>query len=145
VIDRFSGEYRFLSNPYPTTITFEGVTYQSTEYAFQASKTLDKSSRLDIANAPTWQAAKQLGRRVTLRPYWDQYWRYAVMEQLLAIKFVANSELSRLLLKTKPLGLIEGNTWHDQIWGDCRCGKTVCQPNGMNLLGWMLVRQRSML
>jgi predicted NAD-dependent protein-ADP-ribosyltransferase YbiA (DUF1768 family) len=79
---------------------------------------------------------------VTLRPSWDMYWRYTVMEELLAIKFTPGSELAGKLLDTKPHVLVEGNRHHDQIWGDCRCGRALCSAPGMNLLGWMLMRQR---
>ena len=41
VINRFGGEYSFLSNFYQCTVTYDGITYGSSEAAFQAQKTLD--------------------------------------------------------------------------------------------------------
>ena len=37
-IKGFQGEYRFLSNFYPCQIEFEGLTYFSSEAAYQAQK-----------------------------------------------------------------------------------------------------------
>lgn len=143
MIERFSGEHAYLSNPYPVKICYADEWWDSTEYAFHGMKTLDPAERAQIRDAPTWRDAKRLGRSVTLRPGWDMYWRYTVMEDLLALKFTAGSELADKLLATKPHGLIEGNSWHDQVWGDCRCGRALCTAPGMNLLGWMLMRRRA--
>jgi ribA/ribD-fused uncharacterized protein len=142
MIDRFCAEHNFLSNFYVSSIHYEGEQWQSVEHAFQAMKTLDPVERTQILNAPSGQAAKRIGRAMTLRPGWDMYWRYTVMEELLAIKFAPGSELAGKLLATRPHALVEGNTWHDQVWGDCRCGSASCRAPGMNLLGWMLMRQR---
>ncbi len=38
VIDRFQGEYSFLSNFHPAPITFERIEYPTVEHAFQAAK-----------------------------------------------------------------------------------------------------------
>jgi hypothetical protein len=144
MIDNFRDKYAFLSNFYQHRICFDGLVFSSVEHAFQAAKTLDQTEKMQIANMPTSATAKQLGRKVALRPNWDVYWRYSVMETLLAIKF-SDAAVGDLLIATEPHGLIEGNTWHDQIWGDCRCGTGRCLSTGMNLLGWMLVRQRDKL
>jgi ribA/ribD-fused uncharacterized protein len=145
MINSFSGEHAFLSNFYQHRICFDGLVFPSVEHAFQAAKTLDRTEKMKIADAPTAATAKRLGRKVVvLRPSWDVYWRYSIMETLLAIKF-SDTAIGDLLIATEPHGLIEGNTWHDQVWGDCRCGAGRCLPTGMNLLGWMLVRQRDKL
>ena len=39
MINSFVGPCRFLSNFYPSEITYEGITYPTVEHAFQASKT----------------------------------------------------------------------------------------------------------
>ena len=52
-IDRFAGEYRFLSNFYPATVIYEGLTYPDVEHAYQSAKTLDMSQRRRIAALPT--------------------------------------------------------------------------------------------
>ena len=40
-VTEFQGEYRFLSNFWPAQVVFEGVTYPTSEHAYQAAKTLD--------------------------------------------------------------------------------------------------------
>lgn len=143
VIDRFIGLYSFLNNFYPDEILYEGIRYKALEYGFAAAKTNDVALKYRISTASSPGEAKRMGREVVLREGWDQYLRYTVMEELLALKFGSGSELGNRLLDTGDAVLIEGNTWHDQTWGDCRCGRCV-QP-GMNLLGWMLMRRRERL
>ena len=145
MIDSFSGQYAFLSNFYAHEIEYEDAVYPTNEHAFQAAKTDDKAARAAIAAAATPTQAKKLGRSVDLIPGWDQYWRYWTMENLIYVKFSPKSSLSLDLLITSPRALIEGNAWHDQIWGDCRCGGFSCRTVGMNLLGYMLMRHREHL
>jgi ribA/ribD-fused uncharacterized protein len=147
IIDSFSrnGVHGFLSNFYLAPVWFEGYCYSSNEHAFVAAKTQDEELRTHIREAKTPGEAKRIGRRITLRDGWDQYIRYGVMEYLLGAKFSSGSSLGNLLLDTGPAILIEGNSWHDQTWGDCRCGRPECAAPGMNLLGWMLMRQRFQL
>ena len=42
-IDYFRKEYEFLSNFYPTKISFDGILYRSSEAAYQAQKTSGQS------------------------------------------------------------------------------------------------------
>lgn len=143
-IDIFAGQYRFLSNFYPCDINYQGLVYPTVEHAFQAAKTTDAELRMQIRNASSPTEAKRLGRKVTLREGWETYRRYSVMETLLVLKFGFGTLLASSLLKTGDAVLIEGNTWHDNLWGQCRCeGK--CAKPGLNLLGWMLMRQRRAL
>lgn len=145
IIDRFAGEYAFLSNFYPAQIISRAGVYPTVEHAFQASKAPTLELHQQIAAAPTPGEAKRLGRRVELPKGWNTHARYIVMEWLLQVKFCAGSELAHRLLCTHDALLIEGNTWHDQTWGDCRCGKIGCKEEGHNLLGWMLMKQRDYL
>lgn len=145
VIDQFKGEYRFLSNFYPYAVSYEGIRYPSTEHAFAAAKTLDGAARLRIAAARSATEAKRLGRNVALREGWDQRIRFEVMRDLVAIKFSPGSAIGYQLAATGDAELIEGNTWHDQIWGDCRCGRLSCSSPGQNHLGKMLMVRRAEL
>lgn len=147
-IDSFSGKYRFLSNFFPCEIEFEGVGYRTTEHAFQAAKTTDADLRRPFwENAPhlygkplTAGDAKKLGRKLPLRPDWEQV-KLSVMEQVLRRKFepqkfVSTITLRELLLDTGDAVLIEGNTWNDCYWG-------VCRGEGENHLGRLLMKVRA--
>jgi ribA/ribD-fused uncharacterized protein len=144
-ITNFAGPYSFLSNFYRHRVSVQGVWYPSNEHAFQAAKTLDLAARLRIASAPTPRDAKHMGRQVTLRLGWNEHVRYEVMELLIATKFMASSLLAKQLASTNQAVLVEGNTWHDNVWGNCVCSSAECLRPGANILGWMLMRQRSWL
>ena len=58
-------KYDFLGNFYECQVTYQGITYQNSEAAFQAQKTTDLQERLKFANLPP-QEAKSLGRLVSL-------------------------------------------------------------------------------
>jgi ribA/ribD-fused uncharacterized protein len=148
VIDRFTGRWADLSSFGPSTVTMYSqlehrtITFRTGEHGFNWPKTLDPAERAAILAAPTPAEAKRLGRRVTLRPGWDKVIRYKVMRAIVAAKFTLDSPAGRVLLDTGDALLIEGNTWHDQHWGDCRCGRNSCREPGENWLGRMLMKRR---
>lgn len=135
----FRGVHRFLSNFFPVTIEYEGAKYYSLEHAYQAMKTTDLDLRRelqfdtgsDLSISPS--KAKNWGRRVQLRPDWEEI-KLGVMEGLLHAKF-ENPELRKKLLETGRCELIEGNTWGDRYWG-------VCNGVGENHLGKLLMKVR---
>lgn len=136
-IDKFDGEYAFLSNFYPSIVyDFEGNTYPTVEHYFQAMKTLDPKVRKHIASAKTPGEAKRLGRRVELRSDWEDI-KLKVMKHGLIQKF-AEPELRNPLLRTGDAELIEGNWWGDTYWG-------VCNGVGENHLGQLLMEVREEL
>lgn len=136
VIDRFHGEYRFLSNFYPVEVTFGGNVYPSVEHAYQAAKTLDEEDRQKIAKLKTAGEAKRYGRKVKMRPDWDHV-KLNIMKELLQQKFDRdeNPDLWKLLSLTGKAKLVEGNDWHDTYWG-------VCDGIGANHLGRLLMEIR---
>jgi len=134
VIDRFQGEYGFLSNFHAAPITFERIVYPTVEHAFQAAKAKDRALKLSVANAPSPGAAKRMGRKLHLRPDWEMV-KVDIMRALVRLKFSTHSELRAQLLATGDAMLIEGNTWNDTFWG-------VCQGNGRNQLGEILMEVR---
>jgi len=136
-VDRFSGEYAFLSNFYPSDILIDGLMYPTVEHAYQAQKTLDDGQRKQIAMAPTPEKAKRLGRSVPLRPDWESI-KIDVMRQCIVAKFEI-PELRSGLLKTYPRILIEGNTWDDTFWG---CVWEQGRWHGRNELGKLLMSVR---
>ena len=50
MIDKFRGNFYYLSNFYNAPITWEGITYKNNESAFQSAKLLDVNKRLLFAN-----------------------------------------------------------------------------------------------
>lgn len=143
LVNGFAGEHRFLSNFHEHPLTWDAADYPSGEAAYNAGKTLDPQQRAWIAAAPSASEAKRRGRRVALRPDWDDLHRYVVMQQVIAAKFT-DPALAERLLATGTSCLIERNTWHDQTWGCCSCPRHQPIP-GKNLLGRYLMRHRAQL
>ena len=144
VIPEFQGPYRFLSNFWPHPVLYKGVLYPTNEHAYQSDKTDDPKAKELIAKAPRPGDAKRLGKQVPLKLGWNVYHRYSTMEALVALKFAPGGDLGMQLADTADAMLIEGNRWCDQTWGDCTCAKHADRP-GHNLLGWMLMRHRTVL
>lgn len=142
MIDCFDKEWAFLSNFYESEIEFDGITYPTNEHFFQAMKTLDEEERRAIANCRTPGQAKRMGRRVALRPDWENM-KEDIMFLGLCLKF-SDEQLADWLLETGDEELVEGTTWHDNEWGNCTCPKCANIP-GKNKLGKLLMRARAML
>lgn len=139
-IDRFAGDYRFLSNFYPSPIEIDvdgPTTVATVEHAYQALKTTDRVQRRTIALAPKPGEAKRRGRRCAIRPGWDDL-KLGVMRALLEQKFAPGSEFAKALIATGDRELIEGNYWGDRYWG-------VCDGEGENHLGRLLMEIRAAL
>ena len=139
MIKEFDGEFAFLSNFSHSLILYEGIVYPTVEHFFQAMKTLIHAEREAIAAAATPGIAKRMGRQITLRPDWERI-KADVMRIGLRLKF-ADYELAKKLLATGDEYLVEGNTWHDNCWGDCSCPKCA-STTGRNLLGQLLMEIR---
>ena len=138
-IEQFQGEYRFLSNFWPVRVLWDGQEYRSVEHAYQAAKTLDFAQRRAIQDAPTPRDAKRWGRRITIRPNWDED-KLDVMLCLLRQKFdTHHPALRAALASTSDAKLVEGNNWNDRYWGVSPVGSGI----GSNRLGQllMIVRQ----
>ncbi len=136
-ITSFDGENAFLSNFYPSPVLFEGDIYPTVEHAFQAAKTSGAGERRAIRLTASPAQAKRAGKRVSLRPDWEQV-KGDVMLGLLRQKFSA-PELRAKLLATGQAQLIEGNTWGDRVWG---CVLIKGQWVGRNRLGRLLMQVR---
>ena len=85
-IDRFRGEYAFLSNFHREPFKWQGKLWNTSEAPFQAAKTRDAREAERIRTAPSPAAAKRLGRRVDLRADWDHV-KDDVMHSILQAKF----------------------------------------------------------
>lgn len=144
IIDNFHGEYYFLSNFYLADFTdITGSVWPSSEHYFQAMKTENNIDREKIRKAGGPDKAKKMGRNIELRPDWSSI-KLEVMRSALLYKFRQNPDLKQKLIDTGESMLIEGNTWHDNAWGDCHCDK--CKNiRGQNYLGKLLMGLRNKL
>lgn len=135
-IDSFTGEYEFLRNDYPCIVTFGGINFPSVEHAFQAAKTSDYDLIQKISSASVYDARK-LGRSIQLPSDWDSR-KLTIMEALIRQKFMSNSKLRDMLLKTgtKTLRMVNKR---DGFWGIPRGGY------GENHLGNILMSVRNEL
>jgi ribA/ribD-fused uncharacterized protein len=147
----FDGEYKFLSNfsrygffwAHPALPL---VYWPTVEHAYQAAKTLDRERAWAIRTAPRPGEAKRMGndRNLTaLRQDWEPDYKFEVMLELLRLKF-SESDLRQKLLATENRTLIEGNTWHDNIFGVCVCSS--CRKenkSARNMLGKLLEQVRA--
>lgn len=136
-IDKFSGEFRFLSNFYEAPFTWRGRVWPTSEHAFQAAKTENPKEQKQILKAKTPAEAKKLGRLVKLRKDWESV-KIDTMREILNEKFSQNPDLKDELLDTEDAQLIEGNTWKDDFWG-------VYEGKGQNWLGILLMELRKKL
>ncbi len=135
-IDRFDGEYRWLSNFWLADVKFDGTVYPSVEHAYQAAKTTDSDLRRVIRQAATPGKAKRLGGCVFLRRDWERV-KIPIMTLLVGRKF-QDPDLRNKLKATGSIPIIEGNTWGDVFWG-------TCNGHGENHLGRILMDLRDKL
>lgn len=136
-------KYGCLSNFYSCPVEYDGITYPNSECAWQSLKSLNQDERKKFAEY-TAAGAKKMGRRVKLRPDWEDV-KYQLMVGVCYAKFSQNDDLKDLLLSTGDEELVENTTsWHDNTWGNCECEK--CKDKeGLNLLGKALMEVRAKL
>ena len=138
ISDFHEEQYRFLSNFYEAKVEYKGLVYQNTEAAFQAQKCMTEEEKLPFTEYGPGKS-KGMGRRVQLRPDWEEV-KTGIMEEIVRAKFTQHPELSSLLLATGDKVLVEGNHWGDTCWGvDVRTGQ------GENRLGKILMKVREEL
>lgn len=135
IIDRFSGEYRFLSNFHESRVQIFGHMCPTVEHAYQAAKCNKQSNFLGIVSCQTPGMAKKIGRVVAIRDDWESL-KDVIMLNLLRQKFL-DPILRAKLLETEHAQLIEGNTWGDRYWG--MCSGSAGKLTGLNKLGQMLM------
>jgi len=137
----FEGEYRFLSNFFPSSFTVGPPpgspgriwTFGTVEHYYQASKTTDPEWFQKIAWAETAGKAKKLGRQCPTRENWEAL-KDSFMMQGLKYKFQQNKDLLKKLKETGTSLLVEGNRWGDSYWGF-----DINKGYGQNRLGQMLM------
>lgn len=141
MINRFTGEYKFLSNFYIVDVLnlFDGFIYSSVEHAYMSMK----------SDLPEWKeycrnkenscgAVKRKSYELTLIDGWETK-KLIYMREFVTYKFLHNKELQIKLLETGNQNLIEGNFHGDVFWG-----MTLLEnPNfGENHLGRILMEIR---
>ena len=139
IINEFISPYRFLSNFYPTPMTYLGWQCPTSEHAFQLAKTNSNVMQRMIAHASSPSSAKRIGRRVELRPDWEKV-KLRIMKEVVILKFTSNADITRQLMMTYPHELQEGNNWNDTYWG-----VDLGSRQGENHLGRILMEVREMI
>ncbi len=138
-VTEFRGIYAPFSNFHRCKIVMDCMEFPSVENAFQAAKTLRMWERKQFQFCSPAEA-KRKGFHIQLREDWERA-KVEVMRLLLKQKFAPGTELHALLMSTKGMEICEGNTWHDNFWGACRCGRCADKPHG-NMLGKLLMELR---
>lgn len=142
MIDSFSGDYRFLSNFYPSpmVIPFPGlgsILVPTVEHPYQALKCDNVEDAKTILKQRTPGQTKRLIKSMDHINNFHDY-KYDFMKALVTEKFNQNLDLAKKLVETGDRELVEGNTWGDVYWG-------VCRGVGENNLGKILMNIRSTL
>ena len=114
-INRFNGEYDFLSNRFPCRVLWEGLEYRSAEAAFQASKCHDEKERKVYAGCTTDKAILK-GKDQTPYLGWEED-QLGIMESILWAKFEMNPSLMQKLVGTGNSVLLNGNNKQETFWG----------------------------
>jgi len=149
MINNFRGKWFFLSNFYPCLIEHRGIKYPSVEHYYVAMKINDmqlingvyytpNDFRELISKIEPASEVKKISKKLKLRNNWDEK-KIDFMKWGLKEKF-KDEKISELLLSTGEEDLVEGNWWHDNIWGSCYCYQ--CGNTGENLLGKLLMEIR---
>ena len=143
-ISGFFGKYRFLSNFYDAEVKFGGVTYPSSEAAYQASKI--KPEYREPYYTCSAKDSKKMNRDDKKLPdkllytaaEFDSIKR-RIMKRIVFDKFYRHEHLKEMLFETGNLYLEEANQWGDVFWGkDHKLG-------GENELGKVLMEIRTIL
>ena len=137
-VDKFDGEYRFLSNFDAHGFISNSVYWKTVENFYQANKTEDpKICQLFIELTPA--QAKIKGRKIQVRPNWDSI-KVFIMVRGVYLKFSnpMNDSILQKLFETGYRELVEKNWWHDAYWGQF-------EGEGLNKLGRILMGVREYL
>lgn len=139
-INSFRGNYSFLSNFSAYGFNYKNIYFKNSEQAYQWEKAELQSDKDLILNANSAGETKKIGHRIKVDiKKWDEN-KVNIMKNILTAKFNVE-HLKQRLLNTGDIELVEGNYWHDQIWGNCMCPK--CKnKEGENNLGKILMEIR---
>lgn len=133
--------YGAFSNLFQRPIEFEGITFPTSEHAYQAGKARKPAVREWILSAPTPALAAMAAHGLyvwDVVPNWAQI-KFDRMRAVLRAKFDQNTDLRDLLLSTGDARLVEVGTVNNavnRLWGEV-------DGKGENMLGVMLMELRA--
>lgn len=134
-----------LSNYYICPVNLHGRVYSSSEAAYHSQKFIDSDIK-NLLTKLTPDESKHVSRELNrfIRSDWEAV-KYALMREVVMLKFLQNQHCAQELLSTGTKELIEDTTgWHDNIWGECTC--ISCQKEKhYNFLGKILMEVRETL
>lgn len=136
---RFIDVFAWMSNMSQHLVNYDGYVYQTSEHAYMCQKTLSENEREKLRDCNTPEAAKKLGRSVTLRSDWEEV-KATIMQEIVEAKVRTNPVLKDKLLATGYNKIYELTWWHDRTWGICSC--ETHQFMGQNLLGHIWEKTR---
>lgn len=93
MINKFDGEYGFLSNFHQCPIDWKGMRFYSSEAIYQGEKT-GREETLRYFKPLSPGKAKQEGKIVPLRPDWDDV-KLDIMNDAVYEKFKQNPDLAK--------------------------------------------------
>lgn len=135
--------YGAFSNLYRREVVYEGLTFQTSEHAYQAGKARKESVRdwLMAAPSPSLLAMAAHGLYVwDVNPDWTRI-KFNRMKEILYAKYTQHKDLQELLLNTGNKRLVEVATVDNavnRLWGEVN-GK------GQNKLGELLMEVRTQI
>ena len=128
----------WFSNMKDATIQYNGMSFKSSENAYQAAKCLNVTDAIDIASMSSHKSKSAINK-VEQREYFH-FVKLNVMYQILQNKVANNIEFKEKLLSTGNDDIVEFNNWNDMFWGaDHKTGR------GSNFLGLILMKIRKEL
>ncbi len=134
-IEKFKGEYGFLSNGYPCPIRYRDLTYRSAEAAFLAARCQDPADRKRFTTCDAG-GARAIAAHTPPRVDFASV-QLSLMEEILREKFAQNPALIERLLATENAVLIFGNSVDETFWG-----MDLYSAEGDNHLGELLMKLR---
>jgi ribA/ribD-fused uncharacterized protein len=137
---RATGQYGFLSNLYPATVSFDEREFPTSEHAYQYGKFRNPIERDWAMTAPNPCLVAIVAHNLFAWQITEGWTAIKVerMRQVLYAKFTQHADLQAQLLATFPAVIIE-SSGEDAFWGIGKKG------NGKNMLGHLLMELRLQL
>ena len=126
-------QFGWLSNFQDSAFFAGGKIWSTVGHFYQAMKTTSKTEREWVRTSKTPKEAKRRGKKVTIRPDWEDI-KVEVMRWALKKKFSQNPWLKKKLIATGEAMLVEDAPW-DPFWG-------TGAGSGKNMLGVLLMEVR---